>query len=472
MLKLYNSFTNKIEEFKPLSKNNVLVYNCGPTVYDYAHIGNLRSYVAEDILRRYLEYSDYKVKQIMNITDVGHMTSDADTGEDKMEKAAKREKKTPEEIARFYEKAFFEDIEKINIKRADKHPRATAHIKEMINLVKELIKKGYAYQVNGNVYYEVAKFRNYGELSGNTLKQLKAGARLEINPEKKNPFDFALWISDRKHIMGWKSPWSNHGYPGWHLECSAMSMKYLGKTIDIHAGGEDNKFPHHESEIAQSEAATGRKFVRFWLHIKHLLVNGKKMSKSKGNFYTLRDLENLSYEPLSLRFLFLQSHYQSQLNFTLDSLKASQTALNNLRRFIQKIRQIPNDLPEDNEIATTIDATENIFKESLDNNLDTVKALSATQNLIAKTEEIIAKKKISAENVYKALVNFDEVFGLGLKEVKTEFPDEIIKLKEEREKARLTKDWIKADKIRKSVQTAGYDIEDLPTGSVILNRKF
>jgi len=472
MLKLYNSLSKKKEEFKPLIDKGVTIYNCGPTVYNYAHIGNFRSYVVEDVLRRYLEYSGYQVKETMNITDVGHMTSDADTGEDKMEKAAKKEGKTPKEIAEVYEKAFFEDMDKINIKRADKYPRATEHIKEMVELVKKLLEKGFAYQVAGNVYYDVTKFKQYGKLSGNTLEQLKAGARLEINKEKKSPFDFALWITDPKHIMGWPSPWSEHGYPGWHLECSAMSMKYLGQTIDIHAGGEDNKFPHHESEIAQSEAATGKQFVRFWIHIKHLLVDSQKMSKSKGNFYTLRDLEKQRLEPLALRLLFIQSHYQSQLNFTIESMKACQTALTNIRRFIQKLLQIPNGLPEDNEIKSTIQATEGIFKESMDNNLDTVRAFSAVQNLIAKTEEIIGKKNVSVSNVYKALFDFDEVLGLKIAEIKAKFPSEIIKLKEERELARKNKEWQKADEIRIKIQAAGYDIEDLPLGPVILNMNF
>lgn len=472
MLKLYNSLSKKKEEFKPLIDKRVTIYNCGPTVYNYAHIGNFRAYVVEDILRRYLEYSGYQVKQIMNITDVGHMTSDADSGEDKMEKAARKEGKTPEDIARFYKKAFFEDIDKINIKRADKYPRATEHIKEMIELVKKLLEKGVAYQVCGNVYYDVTKFKDYGRLSGNTLNQLKAGSRLEINPEKKNPFDFALWISDPKHIMGWKSPWSDHGYPGWHLECSAMSMKYLGETIDIHAGGEDNKFPHHESEIAQSETVTGKKFVRFWLHIKHLLVNEQKMSKSKGNFYTLRDLKKQGLEPLALRLLFIQSHYQSQLNFTIESMKACQTALNNIRRFIQKLLQIPKDLPEDNEITAATQATKNILEESMENNLDTVKAFSTIQNLIAKTEGIIAKKNVSVSSVYKAILGFDKVLGLKIDEIKAKFPSEIIKLKEERELARKNKEWKKADEIRNNIQTAGYDIEDLPFGPVIINKKF
>lgn len=472
MLKLYNSLTKKIEDFKPLKDKLVTIYNCGPTVYNYAHIGNFRTYIIEDVLRRYLEYSGYKVRQIMNITDVGHMTSDADEGEDKMEKAAKLEKKTPYEIAVFYERAFFEDIDKINIKRAEKYPAATEHIEEMIELVKKLIENDYAYEDKGNVYYDITRFKDYGKLSGNTLEQLKAGARLEINPEKKNPFDFALWITDSKHIMGWESPWSKHGYPGWHLECSAMAMKYLGETIDIHAGGEDNKFPHHEAEIAQSEAVNNKPFVKYWLHVKHLLVNNEKMSKSKGNFFTLRDIENKGFDPLALRLMYLQSHYQSSLNFTLESLQANQTSLNNIRRFIQKILQIPKKFPEDKKLDEYLDKATEKFNQEMDNNLNTPNALSIFQDIISRTETEISRNKISVRNVYQEIIKLDEVLGLNLKKVKIQFPMDILKAKDEREAKREMKKYEEADQIRKQIKKAGFDIEDLLVGPVILNRKF
>src|SRR3972149_2047156 len=289
-LKLYNTYSKKLEEFTPIEDGKVKMYNCGPTVYSHPHIGNFRSFIFADVLHRYLEYSGYKVTQVMNITDVGHLTlDDVEAGEDKLEAAAKREKKDPYQIAEFYMNEFFELAKLLNLLPAYKYPRATEHIKEQITLAEELIKKSYAYVVGGNVYFDVTKFAKYGKLSGNTLTQLKAGARIEVNTEKRNPMDFALWKNDPKHIMQWDSPWGK-GFPGWHLECSAMSMEYLGETIDIHTGGEDNIFPHHESEIAQSESATGKQFVRYWLHCRHLLVDGKKMSKSEGNFYSVQDI--------------------------------------------------------------------------------------------------------------------------------------------------------------------------------------
>jgi len=285
MLKLYNSLTKQKEIFQSLAeekkkKKLVTMYTCGPTVYDYVHIGNLRSFLVADLLRRFLEFKGYKVKQVMNITDVGHMTSDAESGEDKMEAAARREKKDPWQIAEFFTKAFFADAQKINLKKAWKYPRATDHVKEMIKIIEKLVKNGYAYEVNGSVYFDLSKFSDWGKLSGNKLEDLIAGARVEVISEKKNPYDFALWIKNPAHIMQWDSPWGK-GYPGWHIECSAMAMKYLGEMIDIHTGGEDNKFPHHESEIAQSEGATGKQFVRYWLHVKHLMVDGEKMSNQK-----------------------------------------------------------------------------------------------------------------------------------------------------------------------------------------------
>ena len=342
MLKVYNTLTGKKEEFKPLDNKIVTMYNCGLTVYDYAHIGNLRAYTFADILRRYLEYKGFVVKQVMNFTDVGHMFEDVDIGKDKMEETAKREKKDPWSIAEFYIKAFLEDSKAMNFEEPMVRPRATEHIKEMIDLIERLIRNGYAYVVNGSVYYDVAKFKNYGSLSGNTIEKLKTGAggRVEFNSDKKNQFDFALWINDPKHIMNWKSPWCEKGYPGWHIECSAMSMKYLGKTIDIHTGGEDNIFPHHEAEIAQSEGATDEQFVRYWMHVRHLLVNSEKMSKSLGNFYTLKDLLKKGYSAKALRYLMLSANYRTSLNFTEGSLKNAEKTVNGLIDFVDKTREL------------------------------------------------------------------------------------------------------------------------------------
>jgi len=294
--KIYNTLTKRIEEFEPINDEKVTMYNCGPTVYDYVHIGNFRTYLMADFLRRSLEFSGYEVKQVKNITDVGHLTQDdIDAGEDKMLKAARREGKTPYDIARFYEEAFHDDEAKLNILPAHVFPRATEYIPQMIDIIKKLIERGYAYETNGSVYYNVDKFKDYGKLSGNTLENLKIGARLGANPEKKNPYDFALWLkAGDEHLMRWESPWST-GYPGWHIECSAMSITNLGETLDFHTGGEDNVFPHHEDEIAQSEGATGKKFTNYWVHGRHLLVDGEKMSKSKNNFYVEKSFNHRNY---------------------------------------------------------------------------------------------------------------------------------------------------------------------------------
>src|SRR3989339_617698 len=347
MLKLYNTLTKQKEEFKPLHKGKVSIYTCGPTVYDYIHIGNLRSFTTADILRRYLEYSGYEVRHIKNITDVGHLTQDdiaqADTGEDKIQKKAIAEKKTPEEIARFYTDAFHRDEDAMNILRAHFFPKATAHVPQMIKTIETLIKKGYAYEKNGNVFFDVTSFKDYGKLSGNTLTELKVGARLEEHPDKKNPWDFALWLKARPdHLLQWDSPWSR-GYPGWHIECSAMATEYLGDTLDIHTGGEDNIFPHHEAEIAQSECFSGKKFVNFWVHTRHLLVEGEKMSKSKGNFYTPQDIRKKGFDPMHLRLLYLSSHYRKNLDFSWKAMEQARANFERIKDFFQKVRGMLSD---------------------------------------------------------------------------------------------------------------------------------
>src|SRR6185369_5362975 len=322
---LYNTLSKQKEEFTPLHAGKVGMYVCGPTVYSYIHIGNIRAYVFADTLRRLLEDAGYEVRMIKNITDVGHLTADdvaqGDTGEDKIEKKAKAEKKTPAEIADFYETYAFAAEKAMNIEPAHYTPRATAHVKQMIKLIEELIEKGHAYEKNGNVFFDVTTFKNYGKLSGNTLENLEVGARLEEHPDKKNPWDFALWLrAPKEHLMHWPSPWGE-GYPGWHIECSAMSMEYLGDTFDIHTGGEDNIFPHHEAEIAQSESVTDKPFVRYFLHTRHMLVNGEKMSKSKGNFFTLEDLLEKGFTQMDFRMALLGSHYRSQMNFSWEAME-------------------------------------------------------------------------------------------------------------------------------------------------------
>ncbi|KPJ48264.1 hypothetical protein AMJ40_07800 [candidate division TA06 bacterium DG_26] len=465
-MRLYNSLTRRKQIFKPLREGEVTLYTCGPTVYDHAHLGNFRSYVVEDLLRRYLEYTGYRVKHVVNITDVGHMTSDFDYGEDKMEVAAKREKKSPEFIARFYEKAFFEDVDTLNIERAWKYPRAAEHIEDMISLVTQLIEKGYAYVSNRSVYYDVTKFKDYGRLSGNTLEKLRAGARIEVNPDKKNPWDFALWIHDPNHLMHWRSPWNDHGYPGWHLECSVMAMKYLGQTLDIHAGGEDNRFPHHECEIAQSEAVTGEPFVRYWLHVKHLIVEGEKMSKSKGNYYTLRDLLKKGYDPRAIRYLLLSVYYRQQINFTFQALEAAQRAVSRLQEFLRNIQfYSKGEGPVAKEVQNLIEDTRNQFQEALDDDLNISLALAAVHDFITQVNKLKINHRES-EEARGLLLDFDRVLGLNLEESMEEFdlPDEVKRLIEEREDARKVKDFRRADEIRNILRERGFTIEDTSRG--------
>jgi cysteinyl-tRNA synthetase len=445
----------------------------------------LRSFLVADLLRRYLEFKGYQVKQVMNITDVGHMTSDAEAGEDKLEVAAKREKTSPKQIAEFFTRAFFEDIKKLNIKPAWKYPKATEHIREMIKLIEKLIKNGYAYEVNGSVYFDLDKFPSYGKLSGNTVQDLIAGARVEVISEKKHPYDFALWIRNPKHLMQWNSPWGP-GYPGWHIECSAMSMKYLGETIDIHTGGEDNKFPHHECEIAQSEGATGKQFVRFWLHIKHLLVDGKKMSKSLGNFYTLRDILEKGYSPRAVRYLLLSTHYRDPLNFTFDGLHAAEEALSRLDELWTKISEavkLPSRrvgkkakglLPQEKKaisVQKIIQEVREDFIRALDDDLNVSKALAVIFNFVHKMNTALEAGPVDRADLVMArrlLLDFDSVFGFGFKKISAEkIPAKIKKLLQVREQARKEKDWQKADEIRREIEKLGYVVEDTAEGPKI-----
>lgn len=445
------------------------MYTCGPTVYDYAHIGNMRSFVTADILKRYLEYSGFKVYQVKNITDAGHMVADADEGEDKMLKAAKKEHKSPWEVAEFYEEAFKQDEKKINIKPANLYPKVTSHIDEMIRMIEKLIQRGYAYVSNGSVYFEVSKFSRYGRLSGNTLEKLKAGSRIACHPDKKDPHDFALWIkAPKNHLLKWKAPWSL-GYPGWHIECSAISKKYIGDTIDIHTGGEDNIFPHHEGEIAQSECATDKKFVIFWVHTRYLLVDGKKMAKSDGNFYTIRDLEKKGYNPLALRYLYLTSHYRDPINFTLNSLESAQDALGNLNDFLFTLNKGKFETKDkDTEIKKAIRKTDVSFKKYMDDDLNTPKAMASVFGLMKTANKRIKNKsftKNDQKDIKKALRKYDSVLGFILdagEEVKVD--EDIKMLITEREKARADKDWAHSDAIRDQIEEEGYELKDTPWG--------
>jgi len=469
MLKLYDALTKKKEIFRPLEKGIVTMYNCGLTVYDYAHIGNLRAFMFADILRKYLEYKGFTVKQVMNFTDVGHMFEDVDIGEDKLEAAAKREKKDPWSIAEFYIKVFLEDSQKMNFEEPMVRPRATDHINEMVELIQKLTKNGYAYVVKGSVYFDVAKFKDYGKLSGNTIEKLKTGAggRAEFNPDKRSQIDFALWINDPNHIMNWKSPWCERGYPGWHIECSVMAIKYLGETIDIHTGGVDNLFPHHENEIAQSEAATGKQFVRYWLHNEHLLVEGGRMAKSLGNFYTLGDLTAKGYDPNALRYLLLSTHYRQQLNFTFEGLEAAKNAVDRLITFMHRLMDA--DGRECGEKAKELmSEVQRRFEEAMDDDLNISVALAALFDFVREVNRLMDDDMLSeeeADEIYELMMKFDKVLGLiGEVRKKEKLSKEADELIRKREEARKAKDWKAADEIREKLKAMGIIVEDTPKG--------
>jgi len=456
---LFNTWGRKKEVFRPLKKDFVRIYDCGPTVYFYAHIGNLWRYLVSDFLRRILEYNGYRVKQVMNITDVGHLTEDdllaADSGEDKIEVAARKEKKTVWQIAEFYTQAYLKDRRYLNILDPHVICKATEHIPQMIALIKKLEAKGFAYRLPDRVCFDVAKFKNYGKLSGKKLEELKMGARLEPIPGKKNPYDFSLWIKDEKHLMKWDSPWGV-GYPGWHIECSAMSMHYLGPQLDIHSGGEDNIFPHHENEIAQSEAVTGKRFVRYWIHVRHNLVGGKKMSKSKGNLYLLSDLLQRGFSPLSYRYLCLTNHYRSKLNFTWRALKASQKALERLRGLVAQWRKTASS--PDRKAEKRWQAK---FVEAINDDIGTPQGLAVMW-------EMIADKSLPAASKLNLVLDFDRVLGLRLEqEEKIKIPAAILKLVKEREKLREKGDFAQADKIRQQIAKKGFALQDTPEGTVV-----
>lgn len=477
MLNLYNTLTKSKVEFKSLNPGKVGMYSCGPTVYGYVHIGNLRSYLLSDVTRRYLEYLGYEVRLIKNITDVGHLTEDdvaqGDSGEDKIEKAAAREKKTPEEIARFYEGCFKQVEKELNILPAQYFPRATAHVPQMIKIIETLIEKGFAYEKNGNVFFDVTKFEDYGKLSGNTLENLKVGARLEEHPDKKNPWDFALWLkAPAGHLMQWASPWST-GYPGWHIECSAMSTEYLGSTLDIHTGGEDNIFPHHEAEIAQTECFTGKQFVRFWLHGRHLLIDGKKMAKSRGNLYTLEDIREKGFSAMDLRVLFLSSHYRSQMEFSWSALEQAHKNLQKINDFVLNLQAFSaseNSLPETFKLT----AHQEKFEAAMDDDLNTPLALSNLYELISQVNGEIASDKLSNQSAKKILAlwkKMNSVFGLILAG-QAEIPAEIKELIAQREAARAGKDFQKSDDLRTLIEKKGFILEDTKDGMKIKKTDF
>lgn len=465
MLTFYNTLSKKKETFAPLHNGKVGMYVCGPTVYGYIHIGNIRAYVFADTLRRAMEDAGYEVRLIKNITDVGHLTADdinqGDSGEDKIAKKAMKEKKTPAEIASFFEDYFHKTEKAMNILPAHYFPRATAHIKQMIKLIEELINKGHAYEKNGSVFFDVTTFSDYGKLSGNTLKNLKVGARLEKHPDKNNPWDFALWLkAPDGHLMHWPSPWSE-GYPGWHIECSAMSMDYLGDTLDIHTGGEDNIFPHHEAEIAQSESASGKTFARYFLHTRHILINGEKMSKSKNNFYTLENILEREYTPSDLRMLFVSAHYRTQINFTWEALGQARKNKEAMLGIMERLEISPG-IQGQTEI---FDGNEYLkrFREAFADDLNTPLALTIALESVKKVNVLLDKKMPIDNGALKTV--FEKMFFLfGLTREIIIVPSAVDELAKKREKAREAKNFAESDRLRKLIEEQGWKIEDIPAG--------
>ena len=458
-INLYNTLTHKKEEFIPIKKNNVSIYSCGPTVYSYAHIGNMRTYIFMDTLRRMFKYNGYTINHVMNLTDVGHLTSDADTGEDKMEKAARKEGKDPYEIAEFYTKAFMKDLKSLNIDMPETITKATDNILQMEQMVEEIIKNGYGYETSKGIYFDVSKLDKYPVLSNNDVSGQEAGARIEIDPEKRNPYDFALWIkAPENHIMKWDSPWGK-SYPGWHIECSAMGRRFLGENFDIHTGGVDHIPVHHENEIAQCKEAIGHNPAHFWMHSEFLLVDGGKMSKSLGNVYTLTQLQEKGIEPLAYKLFCYSSHYRNKLNFTFEGAIASQKALNRLREGYLKELDGKDDISDD-----IIKKYENRFHEAINDDLNMPSAIGIVW-------EIIRSEKKSAKFA-NILLKFDEVLGLDLinakeyleKSNEVEIPDEIRELIQKRSQAKSEKNWEMADKIRDEIRKKGYLIKDTKNG--------
>ncbi|HAJ77563.1 MAG TPA: cysteine--tRNA ligase [Clostridiales bacterium] len=463
-MKLYNTLTRRKEVFEPIQKDAVRMYSCGPTVYSYAHIGNLRAYIFMDTLRRVLKYNGYKIDGVMNITDVGHLTSDADSGEDKMEKASKKENKSPFEIADFYTKWFLEDCKKLNIDLPEKLAKATDHIQDMINFVEGLVKNDMAYVVDGNVYFDVKKLKNYGRLSGINLDDLKAGARIAVNEQKRSPYDFALWIkAPENHIMKWQSPWGL-GYPGWHIECSAMSRKYLGDTFDIHTGGVDHIPVHHENELAQSEGLTGKLQAKFWMHVEFLQVDGGKMSKSLGNCYRIEELEEKGFSALDYRYFCLNGHYRKKLNFTFEALEASKVARNRLMYLLSLHKNGNHDVDK-----AKLEKFKHNFEDAVNDDLNIPFALGELWTML--------REMPYSKDVYNLAISMDEIFGLSFENCelttekneleKFEVPEEVLKLAEERKQAKIQKNFALADSIRAKVESLGYMIIDGRQGTEI-----
>lgn len=451
----YNTLTKQKEIFKPENGNEVRMYSCGPTVYKDATIGNMRTNIFQDVLRRVLKYNGYKLKHVMNITDVGHLVSDADEGEDKMIKSAKEMHKDPKEIAEYYTKLFFEDLKALNIETPEIVCKATDHINEMIEYVKRLIDNGYAYETSTAIYFDVSKLDKYGILSGIDVRNQKAGARVEVDPEKRNPYDFAVWIkAPENHLMKWESPWGL-SYPGWHIECSAMGQKYLGETFDIHTGGIDLIPTHHENEIAQSKGAYGKIPAKYWMHGEYLLINGGKMSKSLGNVYLLNDIIKRGYDPLVYRMFTYTGSYRNKINFTWEGIEANSKALIKLREGYQKHLN-----GEDNVSCDTINEFEEKFHKAINDDLNIPLAMGIVWDAI--------KYEKKSPDIAKLLAKFDTILAIDIdrKPVQEEnnIPKEIIELAEKRKQARINKNWAESDKLRDEILSKGYTIKDTKEG--------
>ena len=455
-----NTLTRKKELFKPIDEREVRIYSCGPTVYKDATIGNMRTNIFQDVLRRVLRYNGYKFKHVMNITDVGHLVSDGDEGEDKMIKSAKEEHKSPEEIAEHYTKLFFDDLKLLNIETPEIVCKATDHIKEMLTYVETLVEKGYAYETSTAIYFDVSKLDKYPVLSNVNVEDQKAGARVEVDPEKKNPYDFALWIkAPENHLMKWDSPWGP-SYPGWHIECSAMGQKYLGEQFDIHTGGIDLIPTHHENEIAQSKGYCGKIPANYWLHGEYLLIDGGKMSKSLGNVYLLKDIIDRGYNPLTYKLFSYSSHYRNKLNFTWEGMDAAEKSLERLKNGYKLHLDGTDEVEED-----VINQYEERFHKAINDDLNMPLAMGVVW-------EVVRYNKKSPK-LAKLLLKFDEVLGLKIDEEdkrQEDIPEEILKLIEERKQARENKNWEESDRLRDLINAKGYNIKDTKDGTEITKK--
>ena len=454
----YNTLTKQKDLFKPIEEGKVKIYSCGPTVYKDATIGNMRTNLLNDTLRRVLKYNGYELKHVMNITDVGHLVSDGDEGEDKMLKSAREEHKSPLEIAEHYTKLFFRDLERLNIETPEVVCKATDHIKEMLEMVQKIMKNGYAYETSTAIYFDVSKLDKYGILSGINLNDQKAGARVDVDPEKRNPYDFALWIkAPANHLMKWDSPWGP-SYPGWHIECSAMSTKYLGEEFDIHTGGIDLVPTHHENEIAQNKGACGKNPAHYWIHGEYLLINGGKMSKSLGNTYLIDDIIARGYSPLAYRLFNYSCHYRGKLNFTWEGIESANTSLIRLREGYQK--HLNGNSNVSDEIIADM---ENRFHQAINDDMNMPLALSVVWEAVKYPEK--------SPKIAQLLKKFDTVLGIKIDEVQeTKIPQEILDLVEERKQARSDKNWSESDRLRDLIAEKGYVVKDTKDGTEVLKK--